>query len=61
MPRAMTSQETRAFIAEGTRTANLATAGADGSLHVMPVWFVLEGDELVCNTGFRARLTGLFL
>lgn len=50
MSRSLTAQEVRAFLATGTRTAKLATTMADGSPHVMPVWFVLDGDELVFNT-----------
>ena len=51
MAREMDGEELRAFLARGTRTAKLATTMRDGSPHVMPVWFVLEGDELVFNTG----------
>jgi hypothetical protein len=47
----MTPDERRAFLADGTRTAKLATTMRDGSPHVMPVWFVVEDDELVFNTG----------
>jgi PPOX class probable F420-dependent enzyme len=47
----MTEAEWRAFLAHGTRTAKLATTRADGRPHVAPVWFLLEGDELVFNTG----------
>jgi PPOX class probable F420-dependent enzyme len=51
MAREMTADERRAFLAEGTRTAKLATTMRDGSPHVMPVWFVVEDDQLVFNTG----------
>jgi len=47
----MTRDEWRAFLLEGTRTAKLATVRADGRPHVAPVWFDLEGDELVFTTG----------
>lgn len=50
MPRPMSSEETRAFLSQGTRTAKLATSGPDGQPHVMPVWFVLDGDDLVFTT-----------
>jgi PPOX class probable F420-dependent enzyme len=50
MAREMSADEVRAFLSRGTRTAKLATTMRDGSPHVMPVWFVLEGDELVFNT-----------
>jgi PPOX class probable F420-dependent enzyme len=47
----MTPDETRAFLLEGTRTAALATVRADGRPHVVPVWFTLDGDDLLFNTG----------
>ena len=47
----MTSEEIRAFLLEGTRTAALATVRADGRPHVAPVWFTLDGDDLLFNTG----------
>jgi nitroimidazol reductase NimA-like FMN-containing flavoprotein (pyridoxamine 5'-phosphate oxidase superfamily) len=51
MAREMDADEQREFLSRGTRTAKLATTMRNGSPHVMPVWFVLEGDELVFNTG----------
>jgi PPOX class probable F420-dependent enzyme len=48
---AMTDDERRAFLSHGTRTAKVATTMKDGTPHVMPVWFVLEGDDLLFNTG----------
>lgn len=51
MPRTMSPDEVRAFLAHGTRTAKLATVMRSGAPHVMPVWFVLDGDELVVTTG----------
>lgn len=47
----MTETEWRAFLAAGTRTAKIATTRADGRPHVAPVWFLLDGDEIVFNTG----------
>ncbi len=47
----MTRDELRAFLLSGTRTAKLATVRPDGRPHVAPVWFDLEGDELVFMTG----------
>jgi PPOX class probable F420-dependent enzyme len=47
----MTSGEVRSFMLHGTRTAKVATAMADGQPHVMPVWFVLDGDQVVFTTG----------
>lgn len=50
MPRTMTPEEIRAFLSHGTRTAKLATSGPGGQPHVMPVWFALDGEELVFTT-----------
>ncbi|MCT7353016.1 PPOX class F420-dependent oxidoreductase [Streptomyces sp. 15-116A] len=49
----MTDEEWRAFVSDGTRTGKLCTVRADGSPHVAPIWFVLDGDEVVFNTGER--------
>ena len=50
MPRTMTPEEIHAFLSHGTRTAKLATSGPGGQPHVMPVWFALDGEELVFTT-----------
>ncbi|NES30328.1 TIGR03618 family F420-dependent PPOX class oxidoreductase [Micromonospora terminaliae] len=47
----MSDDQWRAFVTAGTRTGKLATVRADGSPHVVPVWFVLDGDDLIFNTG----------
>jgi PPOX class probable F420-dependent enzyme len=47
----MTETEVREFLAYGTRTAKLATFSRSGTPHVMPVWFVLDGEQLVFTTG----------
>ncbi|WBB60638.1 PPOX class F420-dependent oxidoreductase [Streptomyces sp. WMMC500] len=47
----MTDEEWRTFVSAGTRTGKLATVRADGSPHVAPVWFVLDGDDVVITTG----------
>lgn len=41
----------RAFLTEGTRTGKLSYTSSSGQPLVAPVWFVLDGDELVFNTG----------
>ena len=46
----MTPEEVRGFLSHGTRTAKLATSGPGGQPHVMPVWFMLDGEELVFTT-----------
>ncbi|KUM69910.1 PPOX class F420-dependent oxidoreductase [Streptomyces curacoi] len=51
MAKKMTDEEWRAFVSHGTRTGKLSTVRADGSPHVAPIWFVLDGDEVVFNTG----------
>ncbi|MEV5903817.1 PPOX class F420-dependent oxidoreductase [Streptomyces sp. NPDC052127] len=51
MAQKMTDEEWRAFVTYGTRTAKLSTVRADGSPHVAPIWFLLDGDEVVFNTG----------
>ncbi|MET7925838.1 PPOX class F420-dependent oxidoreductase [Streptomyces sp. NPDC005349] len=51
MAHKMTDEEWRAFVSEGTRTAKLSTVRPDGSPHIAPVWFVLDGEDLVFNTG----------
>ncbi|NLU73251.1 PPOX class F420-dependent oxidoreductase [Streptomyces sp. HNM0575] len=51
MAEKMTEDQWRGFISEGTRTGKLSTVRADGSPHVAPVWFVLDGDDLIFTTG----------
>ena len=41
----------RDFLQAGTRTGKLSYTAADGRPLVAPVWFVLEDDVLVFNTG----------
>ena len=45
------SDEVRAFLTGSTRTGKLAWTAADGRPLVAPVWFVLDGDDVVFNTG----------
>jgi PPOX class probable F420-dependent enzyme len=47
----ITDPEVRAFLTEGTRTGKLGYLAASGRPMVAPVWFVLDGDTLVFNTG----------
>ncbi|MFF1303224.1 PPOX class F420-dependent oxidoreductase [Streptomyces sp. NPDC058307] len=51
MAEKMTDEQWREFVSHGTRTGKLSTVRADGSPHVAPIWFVLDGDDLVFNTG----------
>ncbi len=48
--RPMTDDEARAFLTVGTRTGKLAVVRADGRPHVSPIWFVLDGGDLVFTT-----------
>jgi len=41
----------RDFLSSGTRTAKLASRRIDGRPHVTPVWFVLDGDDVMFTTG----------
>ncbi|MET7851599.1 PPOX class F420-dependent oxidoreductase [Streptomyces avermitilis] len=50
MAQKMTEEEWRAFVSHGTRTGKLSTVRADGRPHVAPIWFLLDGDDLVFNT-----------
>lgn len=43
--------QVRAFLSEGTRTGKLSYLAPSGRPLVTPVWFVLEDDGLVFNTG----------
>lgn len=43
--------DVRAFLTQGTRTGKLGYVAADGRPLVAPVWFVLDGDDLLFNTG----------
>lgn len=45
------SDKVVAFLSEGTRTAVFGWVAADGRPLAAPVWFYVDGDELVFNTG----------
>jgi PPOX class probable F420-dependent enzyme len=48
----MIEEEVREFLASmPPHTGKLATVRADGRPHVAPVWYVMEGDTIVFNTG----------
>jgi PPOX class probable F420-dependent enzyme len=49
--RALSPDEIRAFLMTGARTGKLAVVRADGSPLVVPIWFVMDGDDLVFMTG----------
>lgn len=41
----------RSFLETGTRTGKLAYLSASGRPLVAPIWFILDGDDIVFNTG----------
>jgi PPOX class probable F420-dependent enzyme len=43
--------EVREFLSAGTRTGKLGWVAGDGRPLVTPIWFVVEGDDLLFNTG----------
>jgi PPOX class probable F420-dependent enzyme len=47
----MLAEERRAFLSYGTRTGKLSTVRPSGAPHVAPIWFVLDGDDMVFTTG----------
>jgi PPOX class probable F420-dependent enzyme len=47
----VTDPQVRAFLLEGTRTGKVSYVAADGRPLIAPVWFIVEGDRLVFNTG----------
>ena len=46
----MTGDEWREFVSAGTRTGKVGVTRTDGRPHVTPIWFVLDGDDLVFTT-----------
>ncbi len=48
--REMTKAETNEFLLTGTRTGKIAWVSQTGAPHVAPIWFVLDGDDIIFNT-----------
>ncbi len=46
----MTRAECLAFLQAGTRTGKLATVKTNGEPRCVPVWFVIDGDDLLFMT-----------
>jgi PPOX class probable F420-dependent enzyme len=46
----MSPDAIRAFLTTGRRTGKLGVIMKDGSPHVMPIWFALDGDDLLFTT-----------
>jgi PPOX class probable F420-dependent enzyme len=54
----MSPDEIRAFLTTPARCGKLATVRADGRPHVVPVWFILDGDDLIftaSHSSIKAR------
>jgi PPOX class probable F420-dependent enzyme len=47
----MTAAERRTFLSAGSRTGVLASVRRDGRPHAAPIWFLLDGDDVVFMTG----------
>lgn len=50
MAHTMTAPEWHELVSHGTRTAKLSTVRSDGGPHIAPVWFLLDGDDIVFTT-----------
>jgi PPOX class probable F420-dependent enzyme len=48
--RNMSTRQWHEFVMTGTRTGKAAVVRSDGSPHVTPIWFVLDGDDVVFTT-----------
>lgn len=46
----MSKEEAHEFLLEGSRTGKLATTRADGRPHVAPIWFIMDGNDLLFTT-----------
>ena len=52
----MSKKEIRKFLMQGTFTGKLSTVKKDGSSHIVPIWFVLDGGKKKKSaTGRRAK------
>lgn len=50
----MTPAEYKAFLIKTVRTGKLATVRRDGRPHIVPVWFDLDGDDLIFTTWHKS-------
>lgn len=53
----MSKKQIRKFLMQGTFTGKLATVKKDGSSHIVPIWFVIDGGKKKKKsaTGRRAK------
>ncbi|MBF6264876.1 PPOX class F420-dependent oxidoreductase [Nocardia farcinica] len=47
----LSDPKVREFLDHGTRTGKIAFVASDGRPVVTPIWYLVEGDEIVFNTG----------
>ena len=54
------TEEVHSFLTEGTRTAKFAYLSPAGLPLVAPVWYIVEGEDLIFNTG-KDTIKGRYL
>src|ERR1044071_5019813 len=51
----MTKDEIKNFLLQGTFTGKLGTINKDGTPHVVPIWYTVDGeDNIIFNTGNKS-------
>ena len=51
----MTKDEIKNFILQGTFTGKLGTINKDGTTHVVPIWYTVDGEgNIIFNTGDKS-------
>jgi PPOX class probable F420-dependent enzyme len=51
----MTKDEIKYFLLQGTFTGKLGTINKDGTPHVVPIWYTVDGeDNIIFNTGDKS-------
>ena len=51
----MTKDEIKNFLLQGTFTGKLGTINKDGTPHVVPIWYTVDGeDNILFNTGNKS-------
>jgi PPOX class probable F420-dependent enzyme len=48
----MSKEEIQTFLMSGTLTGKITTVRKDGRPHVVPIWFILDGDDSNINVVF---------
>jgi PPOX class probable F420-dependent enzyme len=48
----MTQDEIAAYLAEPGHDLIIATVNAEGQPHVVPVWYIMDGGDVVFSTGY---------